>query len=76
MWPDQVSNSGPPALESDRLPTAFRDPDKASHIHIICKAAVPIGPIYDHLLIFFKLCRVKVRCMGCNVVKFKMSLTL
>ena len=23
MWPDKVSNSGPPALESDVLPTAL-----------------------------------------------------
>ena len=32
MWPDRVSNPGPPALESDALPTAIRGPANL-HVH-------------------------------------------
>ena len=30
MWPDQVTNPGPLALESDALPTAVRGPAQIS----------------------------------------------
>ena len=30
MWPDRVSNPGPPTYESGALPTALRDP---AHVH-------------------------------------------
>ena len=36
MWPDQVSNQGPLALESDELPTVLHGPAEFKQMRFDC----------------------------------------
>ena len=53
MWPDRVSNQGPQALDSDKLPTATRDPAvylenyKLDYVHSV---TIIKGHFYDVIL--------------------------
>ena len=64
MWPDRVSNPGPPTYESGALPTALRGPAgkdvvKITHLSIgktqLCKTHNEVSLFRGLILSFLKL---------------------